>query len=68
MQRFLKEHPVTFATARDASYKLVNEIKIPTMPSSFLLDKSGKVFAVHRGFEVGKTEKEYATEIETLLK
>lgn len=68
MQRFLKEHPVTFTTVRDASYKMVNEIKIPTMPSSFLLDKSGKVVAVHHGFEGGKTEKEYTEEIETLLK
>jgi thiol-disulfide isomerase/thioredoxin len=68
MQRFLKEHPVTFATVRDGSYKLVNEIKIPTMPSSFLLDRSGKVFAVHRGFDGSKTEKQYAEEIESLLK
>jgi thiol-disulfide isomerase/thioredoxin len=68
MQIFLKGHPVTFATVRDGSYKLVNEVKIPTMPSSFLLDPSGKVVAVHRGFEGGKTEKQYVEEIETLLK
>jgi thiol-disulfide isomerase/thioredoxin len=68
MQSFLKEHPVTFATVRDGSYKLVNEVKIPTMPSSFLLDRSGKVVALHRGFEGGKTEKQYMEEIETLLK
>jgi len=68
MQSFLNDHPVTFTTVRDGSYKLVNEIKIPTMPSSFMLDRSGKVFAVHRGFEGGKTEKQYAEEIESLLK
>lgn len=68
MNAFLKDHPVSFAVVRDASYKLVNQIKIPTMPSSFLLDRSGKVYAVHRGFESGKTDKEYAKEIESLLK
>ena len=68
MNSFLKEHPAGFTIVRDASYKLVNEVKIPTMPSSFLLDRSGKVVAVHRGFEGGKTEKQYAEEIESLLK
>lgn len=68
MRAFLKQHAVTFATVRDGSFKLVTDIKIPTMPSSFMLDKTGKVFAVHRGFEGGKTEKQYAEEIETLLK
>jgi thiol-disulfide isomerase/thioredoxin len=68
MRQFLKDHPVTFATVRDGTFKLVNDVKIPTMPSSFLLDRSGKVFAVHRGFEGAKTEKQYAEEIESLLK
>jgi len=68
MKHFLKEHPASFVIVRDASYKLVNEIKIPTMPSSFLLDRSGKVYAVHRGFDGGKTDKQYAEEIEFLLK
>jgi cytochrome c biogenesis protein CcmG, thiol:disulfide interchange protein DsbE len=68
MSRFLKEHPASFTIVRDASFKLVNEVKVPTMPSSFLLDRSGKVYAVHRGFEGGKTEKQYTEEIESLLK
>ena len=68
MKGFLKDHPVTFATLRDGSYKLVNEIKIPTMPSSFLLDRKGRVVVVHRGFDGAKSEKEYETEIEALLK
>src|SRR5205814_2609387 len=31
MDDFVKKHPVTFTIVRDASSKLVNEIKIPTM-------------------------------------
>ncbi len=68
MEGFLKKYPVTFTIVRDASSKLVNEVKIPTMPSSFLLDKSGKVHAFHRGFKGAETKKKYVEQIESLLK
>jgi len=68
MQAFLKTHPASFVIVRDAANKLVGEVKIPTMPSSFLLDKSGKVHAFHRGFKGEETKKKYAEEIESLLK
>lgn len=68
MEAFLKAHPVSFTILRDGSYKLVNQVQVPTMPSSFLLDQSGKVYSVHRGFEGGKTVKQYTDEIEALLK
>ncbi len=68
MEEFLKAHPTSFVILRDATYKLANEINVPTMPSSFLLDRSGKVYSVHRGFEGGKTVKQYTEEIESLLK
>src|SRR5689334_7414232 len=68
MDGFLKKHPVTFTIVREASTKLVNEVKIPTMPSSFLLDRNGKVFAFHRGFKGAETKKKYAEQIESLLK
>lgn len=67
MTQFLKEHPASFVILRDSSYKLVNDVKIPTMPSSFLLDRTGKVYAIHHGFEGSKTVKEYTSEIEMLL-
>lgn len=68
MESFLKEHPASFVIVRDAANKLVGEVKIPTMPSSFLLDKSGKVHAFHRGFKGEETKKKYAEEVESLLK
>jgi len=68
MEEFLKKHPATFTVVRDASNKLVGQVKIPTMPSSFLLDGTGKVRAFHRGFKGEETRKEYTQEIETLLK
>ncbi|MFO1476766.1 MAG: TlpA disulfide reductase family protein [Verrucomicrobiota bacterium] len=68
MDEFLKKHPVTFVIVRDASAKLVSDVKIPTMPSSFLIGPDGKVVAFHRGFKGDETKKEYASEIESLLK
>jgi thiol-disulfide isomerase/thioredoxin len=68
MEDFVAKHPVTFTIVRDVSNKLVNEVKIPTMPSSFVLDKTGRVHSFHRGFKGAETTKKYAEEIEALLK
>jgi thiol-disulfide isomerase/thioredoxin len=68
MDDFLKTHPASFVILRDASNKLVSQVKIPTMPSSFLLDRDGKIHAFHRGFKGDETRKQYAEEIEALLK
>jgi peroxiredoxin len=68
MDDFLKTHPASFVILRDASNKLVSQVKIPTMPSSFLLGRDGKIHAFHRGFKGDETRKQYAEEIEALLK
>ncbi len=68
MEDFLKKTPATFAVVRDGSQKLVEKAGIGTMPSSFLLDRTGKVRFAHNGFRGAETKKEYAKEIETLLK
>jgi cytochrome c biogenesis protein CcmG/thiol:disulfide interchange protein DsbE len=68
MADFLKLHPASFVIVRDASNKLVRQIKIPTMPSSFLIDQNGKVHAFHRGFRGEETRRKYNEEIEALLK
>jgi thiol-disulfide isomerase/thioredoxin len=68
MEAFVKAHPAGITIVRDASNKLVGEVKIPTMPSSFILDKQGRVHAAHRGFKGEESVKEYTAEIEALLK
>lgn len=68
MEDFLKSNKVSFPVVRDAANKLVSTVKIPTMPSSFLLDRSGKIHALHRGFKGRETAEKYAAEIEALLK
>ena len=67
MENFLKEHRVTFSVVRDAAQKLVEKAGVSTMPSSFLLDKNGKVVFAHSGFHGSETKKQYEHEIESLL-
>jgi len=68
MENFLKSHHVTFSIVRDAKQKLVEKTGITTMPSSFLIDKNGKVAFAHSGFHGSETKKQYEHEIESLLK
>ncbi len=68
MESFLKKRPVTFVVLRDAEQKLVASANVETMPTSFLLDGSGKVRFVHSGFHGAETKKQYVAEIEELLK
>jgi len=68
MQEFLAKHPASFAIVRDHQHKMVKSVSIPTMPTSFLLDGEGKVRFIHNGFHGASTQKQYAQEIEELLK
>jgi len=68
MRDFLKANAAAFAVVRDAKQKLVAVAGIQTMPSSFVLDDTGKVRFVHGGFHGAETRKEYEQEIESLLK
>ena len=68
MDNFLKVRPVDFTILRDTGDTLVNQIKIPSMPTSFLLSREGKVVSVHRGFQGEETRRKYMKEIDALLK
>jgi thiol-disulfide isomerase/thioredoxin len=68
MDGFLKEYPAAFTVVRDPAQKLVAKTGIKTMPSSYVLDREGKVRFAHNGFHGDKTKNEYAAQIESLLK
>ncbi len=67
LENFLKKHPAQFAVVRDGSQKLVAAAQVETMPTSFLLDGSGRVRFVHSGYHGDETKKQYLSEIETLI-
>ena len=68
MKDFLKDNAATFTVVRDAKQTLVGVAGIQTMPSSFVLDATGKVRFAHSGFHGAETRKEYEQQIESLLK
>lgn len=67
MRAFLKDHPVSFTVVRDAAHKLVEQADVQSMPSSFLIDRAGKIRFTHTGFHGDTTVGEYTKEIESLL-
>lgn len=67
MNKFLAKHPVSFPIVRDASQKLVALANIETMPSSVLIDASGRIVALHSGFKGAETEEAVEKEIAALL-
>lgn len=64
---FVAKYKPAFATVNDAGHKLVSVVQVPTMPTCYLIDRTGKVRFMHAGFHGGETERVLRTEIETLL-
>jgi thiol-disulfide isomerase/thioredoxin len=65
--RFVREFNPLFAVELDAEKTLVREIDVPTMPTSYLVDREGRVRYIHAGFHGSTTEDTLRREIEELL-
>ena len=68
MEQFLKSTPAQFTVVRDTEQKLVATLEVESMPTSFLIDASGRIRFVHVGYLGDETKKAYTREIEELLK
>lgn len=66
-QAFLKDHPAEFTVLRDRKQALIQDANVESMPSSFLVDREGRIRYVHRGFRGEETVKAYREQIEQLL-
>ena len=65
-KKFLDEVRVSFTIVSDADKKVAKAYAPPTMPSSYLVDREGKIRRVHAGFRAGDT-KSLEGEIQKLL-
>jgi thiol-disulfide isomerase/thioredoxin len=63
MRNFLKGSPVSFRIVSDRRLEVAGRYEPAAMPSSYFIDKQGKVRHVHEGFR-----KEDASQIESRLK
>jgi thiol-disulfide isomerase/thioredoxin len=64
---FVKKLNPPFATLHDQTQKLVHAVDVPAMPTSFLIDRHGRVRFLHVGFHGQDTESEMRLQIEALL-
>jgi len=65
--RFVSRFGPPFFVACDQNQKLVSAVRVPTMPTSYLIDRHGKVRYLHAGFHGSETEAMMRKEIESLL-
>lgn len=68
MNRFLDRTEPSFATVWDESQSLAAAAGIEVMPTSFLIDGTGKIRKIHLGWRGEQTEIELREEIQSLLK
>jgi len=65
-KKFLQEFPVQFQVKYDPDGKIAEQFGVQAMPTSFLIDRTGKKIEKHNGFFTNKSS-QYETEIESLL-
>ncbi|MBI2496795.1 MAG: TlpA family protein disulfide reductase [Opitutae bacterium] len=66
-EEFLRRFHPAFPTVRDGAQKLITEVQVPAMPTSYLIDRKGIVRAVHSGFHGEDTVRTLREEIIRLL-
>lgn len=64
---FVKKLKPSFPTLHDRTQKLVKQVGVPTMPTSYLVARDGRVRFVLEGFHGERSERELRQHLETLL-
>ena len=64
---FWKRMNPPFTTVHDKTQTLVKQVVVPTMPTSYLVGRDGRVRLVHQGFHGEATERELRKQIEAVL-
>ncbi len=64
---FLKQFPVSYPILIDPEGKTPEKYELPGMPTSFLIDKKGRIQKIHVGFKP-KEMKKIRSQVISLLK
>jgi peroxiredoxin len=67
VEKFLKKFPANFIIAYDPNGDVATQYNVMVMPSSYLIDRNGKLYLSHAGFR-DKDKSSLETAIKTLLK
>lgn len=65
-RRFLDQHPATFDVTNGPNGQCAKDFGVAAMPTSFLIDRSGTVRFVHKGFRTGDID-ELKAKLEGLI-
>lgn len=55
-EKFVQESGASFITAIDSGKKTARAYKLRAMPSSYLIDREGKIISTHLGFRTSQTK------------
>lgn len=64
---FVKKLAPVFPTLHDRNQALVKQVVVPTMPTSYLVGRDGRVRFIHQGFHGDRTEAELRRQLTELL-
>lgn len=64
---FIRKYSPPFPVVLDQGQQLVARVGVPTMPTSYLIDRRGRVRYVHAGYHGGETDRAVRREVEILL-
>lgn len=59
-ERFLRDVPIEFEIVFDPDGELARQFKVQGMPSSYLIDRTGKIVETHLGFREAKKDENEA--------
>lgn len=54
---FLEQYPAQFSVVTDPTKQCAKELQVMAMPTSFIIDKTGKIRHIHKGFRMDESEK-----------
>lgn len=66
-RKFVDRYQPEFHTLRDQDQRLITELGPPTMPTSFLFGRDGRLRSIQQGFHGSRSAHELRREIQTLL-
>ncbi len=66
-QAFLKNLNITFPILLDSEQTVSKTYQVEAMPTTYLMDRQGKLRFLHKGYEKGTAE-EYETQIKKLIR
>jgi len=64
---FVKKFSPPFRTLHDARQNLARAVQVPAMPTTYVVDRQGKVRAIHTGFHGDASDKRLRADLDALV-